>query len=329
MVLGRSIRIYLADGSTSGIRHAEIVNWTGQAIAVPRVRITELSTWQEAARPGVYFLFGKNEEDSSAVYIGEAESVVERLKNHVAEKDFWNEVILFTSKDDNLTKAHVKYLESRLLEIAKQADRYSIQNSASPGLPILPRGECDAMEEFAQNIVVLLGTLGHKVLEPVAKSPSLDIDQSSRAQSSGNCIQHTLNLITKGLKANAVVTDEGIVVLKGSQAVIEVQSSLSDGYVALRQELISQRIMLLEEDSYLFMKDYLFASPSQAAAIVVGSAVNGRVKWQDDSGKTLKQLEAAELELSALDLAQPFVGILDDAPDDLATNPEYMSGFGL
>lgn len=329
MPLGRSIKIYLADSSTSGLRHAEIVNWTGQAIAVPRSRITELSAWNEAARPGVYFLLGKDEEDSPAVYVGEAESVVERLKSHITEKEFWNEVILFTSKDDNLTKAHVRYLESRLLEIAKQAERYSIQNSNSPGIPVLPRGECDAMEEFAQNIVILLGTLGHKVLEPVAKSVRLDSERLNREQSSKNRLKLALNLTTKGLKANAAVTDEGIVVLKGSQAAQEVQSSLSDGYVALRQELIAQKIMVLAEDSYLFVKDYLFASPSQAAAIVVGSAVNGRVKWQDELGKTLKQIEAAELDASALDLAQPSIGISDNAPEDLATNPEYMNGFGL
>ncbi len=329
MVLGRSIKIYLADSSTSGLRHAEIVNWTGQAIAVPRSRITELSTWKESARPGVYFLLGRNEEDSLAVYIGEAESVLERLKSHVAEKEFWNEVILFTSKDDNLTKAHVKYLESRLLEIAEQAGRYSIQNSNSPGTPVLPRGERDAMEEFAQNIVILLGTLGHKLLEPVAKILPMNDGQSRESKSSESRIKYALNLITKGLKSDAIVTDEGIVVLKGSKAAPEVQASLSDGYVALRQELISQKVLVPVEDGYLFAKDYLFASPSQAAAIIVGSAVNGRVKWQDDSGQTLKQLESEDIALSALDLAEPLIGTVDDGPEDLATNPGHMTGFGL
>ena len=116
MALGKSIRIYLADGSVAGIRRGEIVNWTGQAIACPRSRFPELKEWsEEAKRPGIYFLFGQNEESGQdAVYIGEAEIVLDRLYSHISGKEFWTELIAFTSKDDNLTKGHVRYLESRL-----------------------------------------------------------------------------------------------------------------------------------------------------------------------------------------------------------------------
>src|SRR5687767_11665869 len=111
MPLGQSIRIYLADGTVTGIRHAEIINWTGQAIAAPRVRVPELATWSEAKRPGVYFLFGIAEDSGKPLaYIGEGENVYDRLQNHLGSKDYWNEVLLFSSKDENLTKAHVRYL---------------------------------------------------------------------------------------------------------------------------------------------------------------------------------------------------------------------------
>ena len=111
MTIGKSIRIYLADGTVTGIRHAELVNWTGQAIACPRNRIGELSGWDESKRPGVYFLFGYDDVVGQPIaYIGEAENVLYRLQSHVMNKDFWNEVVFFTYKDKNLTKAHVKYL---------------------------------------------------------------------------------------------------------------------------------------------------------------------------------------------------------------------------
>ncbi len=146
MPLGRSIRIYLADGSVAGIRHGEIVNWTGQAVACPRARFPELRDWPEAKKPGVYFLFGMDDESGQeAVYIGEAEVVLDRLATHVSGKDFWAEVIAFTSKDDNLTKGHVRYLESRLVQQAIDAGRYTVKNTASPALPNLPRADRDAM----------------------------------------------------------------------------------------------------------------------------------------------------------------------------------------
>ena len=117
MKIGKTIRIYLNDGTVTGIRHAEIVNWTGQAISSPRTKIKMLSDWEESRKPGVYFLFGIDEESGQdAVYIGEAENVFERLQHHIANKDFWNEVIFFTNKDENLTKSHVKYLESGLIK---------------------------------------------------------------------------------------------------------------------------------------------------------------------------------------------------------------------
>jgi hypothetical protein len=167
---GRSIRIYLADGSAAGIRHAEVVNWTGQAIVCPRTRVAELKGWEEAQRPGVYLLVGDDPEGTRPlVYIGEAEHVLDRLKQHVADekKDFWDQVVLFTSKDANLTKAHVKYLESRIVELVREIDRARLSNGNTPPRPSLPRADQDAMEEFLGPARLLLAALG---LEEAAKA---------------------------------------------------------------------------------------------------------------------------------------------------------------
>ena len=130
MELGRTIKIYLDNGSVTGIKHSEIVNWTGQAMASPRGMIKKLKDWTEAQRPGVYFLFGLDENGNESVYIGESENVFERLIQHVGDpkKDFWDEVVFFTSRDENLTKAHVKFLESKLTLLAKNANRYNVLN---------------------------------------------------------------------------------------------------------------------------------------------------------------------------------------------------------
>ncbi len=173
MGFGRKVTMYLADGAASGIRHVEIANWSGQAVACPRSRLNELRQWSEAQRPGVYFLLEKQTaETGDRAYIGESENVVKRLNQQANNQDFWNEVIIFTSKDANLTKAHIKFLESRLTAISIEADRYKIENGNTPTESTLPRADKDAMEEFIDNLRIVLGTLGYRLLEPV-KAPIL------------------------------------------------------------------------------------------------------------------------------------------------------------
>jgi hypothetical protein len=289
MALGRTIRIYLDDGSVSGLRHAEIVNWTGQAISCPRQQVKKLSDWAESKRPGVYFLFGISEKTGDqAVYIGEAENVYERLQNHLAKKDFWNEVIFFTSKDENLTKSHVKYLESRLVSAAKYSNRQEIINANKPQEPSLPKSEQASMEEYFHNLKILLGVLGHKTLEPLAdRSKAQEITEFKHSDFS----QVILHLNIGNITASALLSDEGIVVLKGSQAALIVKSSLSNGYNKLRNKLIESKILKEQNGILVLSQDFLFTSPSQAAAILVGYAINGRNHWSDKNGLTLKEFE--------------------------------------
>lgn len=298
MSIGRTIRIYLDDGSVSGIRHAEIVNWTGQAISAPRTQVKSLSEWGESKRPGVYFLFGIDEcTGNPAMYIGEAENVLDRLQSHIANKDFWNEVVFFTSKDENLTKSHVKYLESRLVQFAKKAERYVVLNGNEPQLPVLPRGDRDAMEEFLSNIRVLLGVIGHKALENLALHEIPQPVSDSPAQDKKSALSESnFTLKVKGIKADAVLTDEGVVVLANSMVSEKVHDSLSTGYMKLRTQLIESGVIEESNEGSLFLtKDQLFTSPSQAASIIAGYAINGRHHWQTVSGKTLKMIEEQEV----------------------------------
>ncbi|SMC89456.1 hypothetical protein SAMN02746065_1142 [Desulfocicer vacuolatum DSM 3385] len=190
MSIGKSIRVYLADATVTGIRYAELVNWTGHAIACPRNRLNELSKWPEAAKPGIYFLFENRFGDSKPMaYIGESENVAHRLTSHDRNKEFWNEVIIFTSKDENLTKAHIKYLESIFVDLSKQADRYVLENGNIPSESSLPLADRDAMEEFVENARMVLGVLGYSILEPILKSRNNTHlnSQSSNKQQAWTC----------------------------------------------------------------------------------------------------------------------------------------------
>ena len=153
MAFGKSIRILLKDGTVTGMKFSEVVNHTIQSVSCPRLQASDLSQLSEARRPGVYFLFGKDEEtNEDMAYIGEAENVFERLQNHLLNKGFWNEVVFFISKDENLTKAHVKYLESRIIQIAHKTKRCKIENFNQPQLSALPMADRDSMEEFLEQI---------------------------------------------------------------------------------------------------------------------------------------------------------------------------------
>lgn len=312
--MGKQIRIYLADSSPTGVRHGEITNWTGQALACPRGRFGELREWSEIRRPGVYFLFGLDESTGDqAVYVGESEVVLDRLTTHMSGKDFWGELIAFTSKDDNLTKAHVKYLESRLISIAISAGRYMVTNGASPQLPSLPRADRDAMEEFLESVRILLGVLGHRPLDPLitlAKHPTeTTLDANAVAAvvpipgSETQTTNITLHLQSGGLSATGVKTDEGLVVLAGAQAAVVVKDSLSMGYRVLRERLIESGAFLQDGKVLKLQSDQLFSSPSQAAAVLVGYSINGKDAWRLADGTTLGQYEQRSTEQLLRELA--------------------------
>lgn len=297
MEKGKTIRIYLNDGTVSGIRHTEIINWTGQAISCPRKHLPSLAEWPECTRPGVYFLFGIDDATAQpSVYIGETENVYERLQQHFKEKDFWQEVIFFTNKDENLTKAHIKYLESRLVSLAKDADRYIVMNSNQPTCSSLPRSDKAAMEEFIRYQVILLGTMGHRVLEPLAdfETKSINADISNLDNPSNELFY--INAKNKKSLATAQRTDEGMVIQTNSRAVVEIASSLSNGNKNLRESLVEKGLLQKEGNYYIFTKDVLLASPSQAASVVLGYSVNGRESWINAMGKSLKVLEEESIE---------------------------------
>lgn len=205
------------------------------------------------------------------------------------------------SKDDNLTKAHVKYLESRVIQIANSIKRYKIENSNQSQASSLPMADKDAMEEFSIHIKLLLGILGHKLLENVAPAKTNQINtnfsfQTHDEKSTNITSNIELFLITKGLKASALQTDEGIVVLEGSEAAKDYTNNLQIGYRELREKLVNDGTLQLQDNKYIFQKNQLFPTASPAAAVIVGYNINGRAQWKDITGTSLKEIEERKIE---------------------------------
>lgn len=289
MNYGRTIRIFLEDGTVTGIRHAEIVNWTGQAIVCPRSKISLLNSYAEAKRPGVYFLFGFDEDsDQKTVYIGEAENVLVRVIQHLKGKDFWSDLIFFTSKDENLTKGHVKYLEHRLCELANGANRYKVENGNIPQKPSLPKSDLHAMDEFIENVRILLGTLGHLVIEPM---PALLRPQDSEPRQSTAAEKFYIR--AKDTDASGIPTDDGFLVFQQSVATSNPTASMPEHSIRLRERLISEGILKTKNGKLIFTKDYLFKTPSAAATIILGNPRNGLYEWKNSKGMSLRDLEVS------------------------------------
>ncbi len=206
------------------------------------------------------------------------------------------------SKDENLTKSHVKFLESTAIQIALQTKRYKLENYNQPQLSSLPPSDRDAMKEFLIYIKLLLGVLGHRTLEEVTtkivnesqdNSRQIGMVEENRAVNNDTKPQVSIRLFlnVSGLKASAITTDEGIVVLKGSDAAFDIKESLSDGYRLLREKLKSNGTLVVENNKFKFDKEQLFRTASQAANVIVGYSINGREHWKDISGRSLKNIE--------------------------------------
>lgn len=282
MKFGKTIKMFLIDGDPNGRMTCELSNWTGKGYKIPRIKIKDCIDRDDLKNTGVYLLLGKDNEGKDLVYIGEAESILKRLNQQLTLKEFWNETILFISKDENLNKAHIKYLESRLFEIAKNANRYKIENSVIPTQSSISESDTAEMEEFIQNIKVLTNTLGHKVFEEKRELKPL--------------INEGLFFINaiRGADAKGEPTSEGFVVFKESKAAGSTVASMTQSFLNLRQRLIDEGAIKLIGDVYLFTEDYIFTSPSTASSIILGRNSNGLTEWKLKNGKTLKEFESSD-----------------------------------
>jgi len=280
MKFGKTIKIFLIDGEPNGRMSCELSNWTGKAYKIPRIKIKDCVDREDLNNTGVYLLFGKNDSDKDIVYIGEAEAILKRLNQHLTQKDFWNETIVFVSKDDNLNKAHIKYLESRLFEIATQAKRYNIENSVLPTQSSISESDKAEMEEFIENIKMLVNTLGHRLFDE-----KREIKPQQKQE-------YFYIKAARGADGQGVQTSEGFVVFKDSKATMKTVNSLLENFVNLRNRLIEEKVLINKGEYFEFAEDCIFSSPSAAASIVMGRTANGFTEWKQKDGTTLKDFES-------------------------------------
>ena len=284
-----SIRLFLVHGDPGGLRTAEIGLSTCKAVACPRASLAALRQRPEAARTGVYVLLGEL-DGATHLYVGEGDEVLSRIARHDNTKDFWDRLVFFVSKDENLTKAHVRYLEARLLELATAAKRARLTNGTAPAPGGLPEADRAEMELFLSHIRVLLGVLGVSAFEAPALRASAG---PTTPEPPARDLPH-FYLTSRDLRAEALLDGTDFVVLRGSHA-RKPKASFADYYAALRRELVSTGVLVTRDGKDVFAVDHVFSSPSAAAQIVLGISANGRIHWKLADGTTLKDWQESLL----------------------------------
>lgn len=296
---GKSIQLFLMDGDAEGRIKCTIANWIGVAFKIPRTDLERCKDRPELKQSGVYFLFGASydTEKRGVVYIGQAgsrkngEGVLYRLQEHKRnpEKDYWTEAVVFTTSNNSLGPTEISFLENRFCNLALAAKRYEVKNGNDPTPGNITEEKESELEEFIDYAKVVMGTLGHKLFEPLSK-PTVERSVAQTDSGEQDSTQLHMERTIKGLGkviADGVQTAEGFVVLQGSHISLVDDDTIPATIRERRKKAPVNEQGVLQED-------LLFTSPSYAAMFVIGKSANGMTSWKTSDGKTLKMLEAEQ-----------------------------------
>lgn len=285
--MGRKLTVYMIDGDATGPKTVEIGNWSGKAVFCPRAFLKKLLSRSEFAAQGVYILQSQSEDNQydGSIYIGETEELSSRLKYHIAERDF-ESVICFSSKDDTLTKAHIKYLEAKLIQLAKEANTSRVENTHVPRGARLSEADASDMSYFIEQIKLILPVVGIRSLVPAASHSRVPLKPSP--------LQLEYRVKSRDLTASMVEVDGAFVVRAGSEASLTTSKSIASGWLNIRKKLIEANVLEQQADRFIFAEDTSFSSPSAASSVILGRQAPGPISWALDDGRTYKQVQRGD-----------------------------------
>lgn len=278
MTFNKTIQMCIFDGNPNGRIMCELSNWNGRVYKISRNDLSEFANRPDCEYTGVYFLFGKDEDNKDTVYVGEAEKMLVRLKQHLKDHNYWNDCVVVISKDNILNKAHVKYLENKFYTLAVDSKRSSIINNTVPTCSSISEFDESMLSEFIENARLLVNTLGYKVFDR--------IDTSVVEKENSDVVFHIV--AARGADAKGLLVPDGFVVIKGSKIAKDTAPSIANSLMNLRNKMLEKNII---NQDFVFVTDYMFTSPSLAAGIVMGRNANGRTEWKTINNKSIKDIE--------------------------------------
>lgn len=296
-VRGKSINLFLMDGTAVGRIKCTLANWTGVAYKIPRTELDKCKERDDLKQSGVYFLFGTSDQTGENVaYIGQAgirkngEGILYRLIEHKRnpDKDYWTEAIVFTTSNNSFGPTEISYLENRFVGMATEAGRYLVKNNNDPTMGNITEEKESELEEFIDCAKIVMGTLGHKIFEALAeKSSTPKVKEIIDDDELTLFMKRNSRKSGKLIEASCKQTREGFVILKGSLIETIDSESIPPG--------IKERRLKAKIDEHgILQENVLVNSPSYAAAFVIGGHANGLVEWKTEDGTTLKEIENKE-----------------------------------
>lgn len=292
----KTITLFLIGGDPTGVKKIQLSNWSGLAFIIPRSQLAVLNKRSELQKQCLYFLVGGSSMNPE-IYIDEAENFQKRISQHQA-KDFWNTCIVFLAKDENLSKAHIRYLEAAFVVECRSANRAKMHNGNSPYGAKLSKEDESYMLEFKRDMKLVLSSLGYTFHETASTEEAPN---------------ETYFIRSKGLEARGIYTSEGIIVLEGSQIAKEEAPSIHAHLHNLRAEKVQEQMLSDRGDFYVFQQKITFSSLSTAAGFVLGRSANGWTEWKDNNGKAIDEIERKKLGIDALSTSSDLSGSREPA----------------
>lgn len=287
----KNFNLFLIDGEVTGRIKCTLANWTGLAYKIPRSYLEKCKDRQDLKQSGVYFLFGKNDQEEDEVYIGQAgirkngEGALFRVSEHLKDKDYFSDAVMLTTQNNSFGPTEISYLENKFTNMAIKTDRYNVRNNNDPNPGNVTEEKESELEDFVEYSKMVLGVLGYKVFVPLVKE--YIVDEVKDNEELMLYLNRKIKKSNKIIEAKCMRTSEGFVVLKDSM-IEEIDSrAIPKGIKDIREkcratnEIINGRLT----------KNYLFNSPSYAAAFVLGMHTNGKTDWKNSKGISLKEME--------------------------------------
>ena len=279
------VRMFLVDGDPEGITTLELSNSTVYCTVFPRAMFNKFKERKENNKPGVYILVGSDDtEENRKIYIGEGDPVGPRLYSHDAKKDFWEEAIVLTSKDDYLTKTQIQFLESKLIEEAKICGRVILENGNFPQLPSVSEVDEAEVAGFLSSCKLLIKSLRYNFFTPLSSKSAPPKPDEVMTKTPIFEIKH------KAVNAQMQIIDGKYVILKGSQAILYDKGSISNGMKKRRQLLKDNALLLPIGDVLEVQENIPLNSPSTAADVIFAGSTNGWDYWTYQ-GMTLREYD--------------------------------------